>query len=74
MHDDSSGDDSTAVSGRRRPWELRSVLQAAFKTSLEESRNKGHPEPWLSRLPDVGIRDSMEGAIEMRLEKSAAQP
>lgn len=64
---DSSSD---AVSGRRRPWELRSVIQEAFKASVEKRRKEEHPEPWLSRLQDVGIRDSMEGAIETRLEKS----
>lgn len=66
-HGDSSSD---AVSGRRRPWELRSVIQEAFKASVEKRCKTEHPEPWLSRLQDVGIRDSMEGAIETRLEKS----
>ncbi len=33
-------------------------------------REEEHPEPWLSRLQDAGIRDSMEGAIDTRSEKS----
>lgn len=68
-HEDSSGD-ATTVSSRRRPWELRPVIHAAFKARVEENQNKKQPDTWSSRLRDVGIRDSMEGAIEMRLEKS----
>lgn len=68
VHGDSSSD---AVSGRRRPWQLRSIIHAAFKASVEERRKNKHPELWLSRLRDVGIRDSMEGAIETRSETSA---
>lgn len=70
--DDGSSDDATALGVRRRPWELRLEIQAAFKRSVEESRTKEHPEPWLSRLQDVGIHDSMEGAIEMRLDESVS--
>lgn len=60
--------------GRRRPWELRSVLHAAFRDLVEESRRKGSrgsQHQYLascSRLQDGGIRDSMEGAIELRQE------
>eukprot|EP00903_Cladosiphon_okamuranus_P006480 g6339.t1 len=57
---------SGEASGRRRPWELRSVIQETFKSSVEKRRKQEHPNLWLPGLLDVGIRDSMEGAIETR--------
>eukprot|EP00903_Cladosiphon_okamuranus_P012364 g11589.t3 len=72
-HDESSGS-ATAVRGRprRRPWELRSVIHAKFKSFVEEGRasvprgaGSQHPASWLSRLHEDGIRHSMDGAIEL---------
>lgn len=71
-HDGSSGG-PTAADGRRRPWELRSVVHAKFKSFVDEGRRSAsqveghqHPASCLSRLRTDGIRDSMDGAIELR--------
>ncbi len=64
---------TTAMSGRRQPWELRSVIHDKFKSLAEgcgriASQGEEHQNPgWsLSRLREDGIRDSMDGAIELR--------
>ena len=61
------------MDSRRRPWELRSIVHAKFKSFVEEGRanvphGEGHKHPTscLSRLHGDGIRDSMDGAIELR--------
>eukprot|EP00903_Cladosiphon_okamuranus_P010529 g9959.t1 len=68
-----SGDSSGVDGGRRRPWELRSVLHAKFNDFVEEGRRNAsqgaghhHPASCLSGLRGDGIRYSMDGAIEMR--------
>lgn len=70
--DDAAGG-PTAVGGRHRPWELRSVIHFAFKGFVEEGRRDAsrgggqqHPASFLWRLKDDGIRYSMDGAIELR--------
>eukprot|EP00752_Nemacystus_decipiens_P017775 g15937.t1 len=65
---DISGD-TAAVDRCRRPWELRSVVHDKFKRFVEEcSRNaaEGDGVSYLSRLREDGIRDAMDGAIELR--------
>lgn len=71
-HDGHSGE-ATAVDGRRRPWELRSVIHAKFKSFVEEGRanvpeggERQHPASWLARVREDGILHSMDGAIELR--------
>lgn len=63
--------DTAAVDAPRRPWELRSVIHAKFKSYIEEGRKKasheeGHPTSLMLGLDEDGIRDSMDGAIELR--------
>eukprot|EP00752_Nemacystus_decipiens_P017825 g15981.t1 len=71
-HDSAAGD-ATDVGGWRRPWELRSVIHAKFKSFVEEGRanvpqgeGQQHRASWLSRVHEDGIRHSMDGAIELR--------
>ena len=71
VHDSGAGD--TAVGGSHRPWELRSVVHAKFKSFVEEGRKNAsqgevhpHSATSLSHLHEDGIRHSMDGAIELR--------
>eukprot|EP00752_Nemacystus_decipiens_P016836 g15068.t1 len=64
-HDESFGGTAT-VDGRRRPWELRSVIHDKFKSFVEEGRRNAHPASALSRLQEEEVRDSIDGAIELR--------
>jgi len=65
------------ASGSRQPWELRSVLHGKFKNFVEEGRSNvsqgshnEHLAASFSSLQDDGVHDSMEGAIELRSERS----
>ena len=54
-----------------RPWEIRSVIHSKFKSFVEEGRRnalQGGKDQFFCSLQDDGIHDSMEGAIEMRLD------